>query len=71
MKNDEPHFPKDTCPYIDLVKTLIDDMAEEGDTVWRQKQSALAMDILEYVRDSNFELRQAMIHWKNKARKKT
>lgn len=63
-----PHIPKDTCPYIDLVKSIAEEMSEEEDADWRLKQLALIDNLLEYIRDSNYQLRQGVIFYRGKIR---
>jgi hypothetical protein len=59
----KPHIPEDTCPYIDMVQSLLDKMSEEQDYSWRMEQEKLARTLLEYVRESNQQLRTASKFW--------
>ena len=48
-----PKFPGHTCPSIDYVQEMLEQIAERGD-VWAVSQAEYARDILEYVRISIF-----------------
>ena len=60
-----PNVPGDTCPSIDYVQEIIDQIANRGDD-WADKQAAVITDLLEYVRDANFELRKSSKYWYDK-----
>ena len=60
-----PKVPGDTCPSIDYVQEIISQIAERGDE-WADKQAVVINDLLEYVRDSNFELRKSSKYWYDK-----
>ena len=60
-----PSVPGNTCPSIDYVQEIIDQIANRGDD-WAVKQSDVIRDVLEYVRESNDELRQSSFYWYNK-----
>jgi|TARA_R110001592_G_scaffold66613_3_gene204512 hypothetical protein len=60
-----PKVPGNTCPSIDYVQDIIDQIANRGDD-WAVKQSDVIRDVLEYVRESNDELRQSSFYWYNK-----
>ena len=60
-----PKVPGDTCPSIDYVQTIVNQIAERGDT-WATKQAEVITDLLEYVRDSNYELRKSSKYWYDK-----
>ena len=60
-----PKVPGDTCPSINYVQEMLDQIAERGDE-WSSKQSEYATDILEYVRQSNEELRRSSKYWYDK-----
>jgi hypothetical protein len=59
----KPVIPEDTCPYIDMVQSLIDKMSTEPDLGWRAEQETLAKALLEYIRESNYKLRTASKFW--------
>ena len=60
-----PKFPGHTCPSIDYVQEMLEQIAERGD-VWAVSQAEYARDILEYVRISNDELRSSSKYWYDK-----
>ena len=64
-KASAPNVPGDTCPTINYVQEIIDQIAERGDE-WGSKQSEVVKELLEYVRDSNFELRNSSKYWYDK-----
>ena len=64
-KESAPKVPGDTCPSIDYVQTIVNQIAERGDT-WATKQAEVITDLLEYVRDSNYELRKSSKYWFDK-----
>ena len=64
-KASAPNVPGDTCPTINYVQEIIDQIAERGDE-WGSKQSEVVKELLEYVRDSNFELRNSSKYWSDK-----
>ena len=60
-----PAVPGNTCPSIDYVQEIIDQIANRGDD-WAEKQSDVVKDVLEYVRASNDELRESSKYWYKK-----
>ena len=60
-----PNVPGDTCPSINYVQEIIDQIANRGDD-WSEKQAGYINDLLEYVRDANFELRKSSKYWYDK-----
>ena len=64
-KASAPNVPGDTCPSINYVQTIISQMADRGDD-WSEKQAGYINDLLEYVRDANFELRNSSKYWYDK-----
>ena len=61
-KESAPKVPGDTCPSIDYVQEIIGQIADRGDD-WSVKQSEVIRDVLEYVRESNEELRNSSYYW--------
>ena len=57
-----PKVPGDTCPSIDYIQDIIDQIANRGDD-WAVKQACVVRDVLEYVRESNNELRNSSYYW--------
>jgi len=64
-KSSAPNVPGDTCPSINYVQEIIDQIANRGDD-WADKQAIVINDLLEYVRESNFELRKSSKYWYDK-----
>ena len=60
-----PAVPGNTCPSIDYVQEIIDQIANRGDD-WAEKQAKVINDVLEYVRESNDELRMSSYYWYKK-----
>ena len=64
-KSGAPKVPGETCPSIDYVQEIIGQIAERGDD-WSEKQAGYINDLLEYVREANFELRKSSKYWYEK-----
>ena len=64
-KSSAPNVPGDTCPTINYVQEIIGQLAERGDE-WSDKQANAITELLEYVRDANFELRNSSKYWYDK-----
>ena len=64
-KASAPNVPGDTCPSINYVQEIVDQIANRGDD-WADKQAIVINDLLEYVRESNFELRKSSKYWYDK-----
>ena len=64
-KASAPNVPGDTCPSINYVQEIIDQIANRGDD-WSEKQAKYITELLEYVRDANFELRNSSKYWYDK-----
>ena len=60
-----PNVPGDTCPSINYVQEIVGQIADRGDD-WSEKQAGYINDLLEYVRDANFELRKSSKYWYDK-----
>ena len=60
-----PAVPGNTCPSIDYVQEIIDQIANRGDD-WAEKQAGVITDLLEYVREANEELRNSSKYWYDK-----
>jgi|TARA_R110000744_G_scaffold187316_1_gene306788 hypothetical protein len=61
-KASAPNVPGDTCPSINYVQEIIEQIANRGDD-WAGKQGDVITELLEYVRDSNQELRTSSKYW--------
>ena len=64
-KASSPNVPGDTCPSINYVQEIVDQIANRGDD-WSAKQAGYINHLLEYVRDANFELRNSSKYWYDK-----
>ena len=64
-KESAPNVPGFTCPSIDYVQYIIEQIADRGDD-WAVKQAKVITDVLEYVRESNDELRSSSHYWYKK-----
>ena len=64
-KSGAPKVPGDTCPSINYVQEIVSQIADRGDD-WSEKQAGYINDLLEYVRDANFELRKSSKYWYDK-----
>ena len=64
-KSGAPKVPGDTCPSINYVQEIVGQIAERGDD-WSEKQAGYINDLLEYVRESNEELRRSSKYWYDK-----
>ena len=60
-----PKVPGNTCPSIDYVQEIVIQLAQRGDD-WSVKQAGYINDLLEYVRESNEELRRSSKYWYDK-----
>ena len=60
-----PNVPGDTCPSINYVQEIVGQIADRGDD-WSENQAGYINDLLEYVRDANFELRKSSKYWYDK-----
>ena len=74
-KSDSPGVPPNTCPYIDLVITMIKDISEAYDKMRTKgdhnpmvdKLEQQAIDMLDtYIRSSNETLRDNSAYWYEK-----
>ena len=64
-KSGAPKVPGDTCPSINYIQEIVSQIADRGDD-WSEKQAGYINDLLEYVRDANFELRKSSKYWYDK-----
>lgn len=76
-KRSSPGVPPNTCPYIDMTKTIVDDLADAYERLYERgehqpkfdEMKKLADDMLEYIRRSNECLRDNSLYWYNKYKK--
>ena len=62
-KRSSPEIPTNTCPYIDFIKHILDDVKDETDSPLIREKLDLANANLEYIRISNENLRQSSHYW--------
>ena len=73
-KRHSPGVPPNTCPFIDMTKTIIDNLAEAYERLYEKGEhqpkfddmKTLADDMLEYIRRANECLRDNSAYWYNK-----
>lgn len=73
-KRSSPGVPPNTCPYVDVVKTMVDDMADAYERLYENGEhqpkfddiKKMADDTLEYIRRANECLRDNSLYWYNK-----
>ena len=73
-KRSSPGVPPNTCPYIDITKTMIDDMADAYERLHENGEhqpkfdeiKKMADDTMEYIRRANECLRDNSLYWYNK-----
>ena len=53
-----PEIPSDTCPYINFIQEILDQIKDKTKSKSIDAQMQLINDTLEYIRDSNSELRE-------------
>ena len=69
-KQNAPSVPGDTCPKINYVQEMIDQLIERNkDDVWSLTQRDAINNALEYVRSSNQELRNSSKYWYDQCKK--
>ena len=67
IKDNAPEIPTETCPYIDFIQAILDEIkGETEDESFIHKKISLTNDLLEYIRDSNDSLRKNGTYWYNK-----
>ena len=62
----EPEIPPDTCPYINFIQEVLDQIKDKNKSQTLNSQIQLINDTLEYVRDANSALRDCGKYWKKK-----
>ena len=62
-KRGAPELPTNTCPYIDFIKDIIEEIKDETDSQLAKEKLELANNSLEYIRMSNESLRQSSHYW--------
>ena len=69
MRGKEPEIPPDTCPYINFVQEVLEQIKEASDSDLISHQMQLIYDNLEYIREANAQLREVGKFWKKRATK--
>ena len=65
-KKGAPKVPGNTCPSIDYVLEIIDQINHRADDGWADKQASVVSEVMEYIRESNEELRNSSLYWYKK-----
>ena len=65
-KKRAPNVPGDTCPSINYVQNILEQISEQAKDDWTGKQVDVINGVLEYVRESNEELRLSSYYWYRK-----
>lgn len=66
----EPEIPPDTCTYINFIQEVLDQIKDKHKSKFLEQQIQLINDALEYIRDSNSELRESGRYWKKQFQNK-
>lgn len=67
-----PFVPPNTCPYIDRVIELVNDMEElnnNNNEDWNNTLATLIKAHLEYIRSANEKLRESGRYWHEECKK--
>jgi FtsZ-binding cell division protein ZapB len=59
-----PELPTDTCPYINFIQQILDEIKDENESFFIEKKLELIHDHLEYLREANESLRRSSHYWK-------
>ena len=65
-KKRAPNVPGDTCPAINYVQNILEQISEQSKDDWTGEQVDVINGVLEYVRESNEELRLSSYYWYRK-----
>jgi len=68
--NKEPEMPPDTCPYINFIQEVLDQIKDKTKSKNIDSQIQLINDTLEYIRDANSSLRDCGKYWKRQYQNK-
>ena len=61
-----PEIPTETCPYINFVQQILDEIKDENNSKLTESKIGLIHDHLEYIRECNEALRESSHFWKTK-----
>jgi hypothetical protein len=62
----EPEVPPDTCPYINFIQEVLEQIKNKSKSETIDSQIQLVNDTLEYIREANSSLRECGRFWKRK-----
>lgn len=62
-KKEAPPLPGDTCPYIDFIKSIVDEIRLDSDCDLDTNRLDLIEPLIEYVRGCNEQLRDNSKYW--------
>ena len=65
-KKSAPRVPGDTCPSINYVQDILEQVSARTSDEWADKQIEVANGVLEYIRVANEELRLSSHYWYEK-----
>ncbi|HCX22742.1 MAG TPA: hypothetical protein DHN29_12550 [Cytophagales bacterium] len=65
-KKSAPKVPGDTCPSINYVQDILEQVSARTSDEWADKQIEVANGVLEYIREANEELRLSSHYWYEK-----
>jgi septation ring formation regulator EzrA len=76
-KRSSPGVPPNTCPYIDMVITMIGDLQDSYERLYEKGEHSpvvedihrSAVDMMEYIRKNNETLRDNSLYWYNRYKK--
>lgn len=61
-----PEIPADTCPYINFVQQILDEITDQNESQLTEGKIGLARDTLDYIRQCNESLRESSLFWRTK-----
>ena len=61
-----PEIPTNTCPYIDFIQEIINEIVDETNSSMIDKKAEIAIITLEYLRESSELLRSGSVYWYKK-----
>lgn len=62
-KKAAPEVPTNTCPYINFSKNIITEIKDENNSYFVNEKLSIIECLLEYIRESNDNLRQSSEYW--------
>lgn len=70
QKDNSPELPSLTCPYIDFIQHILEEIKDSPKSIYTDVKIEIANSVLEYVRESNDQLRKNSEYWMNKKKSK-